>query len=235
MVGIAQTFTYDFLLPNDKKIAFTVGINPITGQINTCPLAPPAWARLEFHQCQSCPLQQTEHPFCPIALSISDLVTTFKDTASYVPCTVTCTSRERTVYKKTTVQEGLASILGLLMAISGCPVMIFFKPLARFHLPFSTVEESLFRIVAVCLLGRYFRRSDCHDTRFDLRDLKNHYSLVQQINKGILQRIQNITELDADNNAIITLTSLGQILELEIDTHIESLHHLFNENGDLFY
>ncbi len=235
MVAVAQTYTYDFLLPNDKRIAFTVGINPITGQINTCPLSPPAWARLEFHQCGSCPLTQTEHLFCPIALSISDLVTTFKDTASYVPCTVTCSSRERTISKKTTVQEGLASILGLLMAISGCPVMLFFKPLARFHLPFSTVEESLFRIVAVFLLGQYFSRSDSPDTRIDLGDIKNHYALVQQVNKGILKRIQHISDLDADNNAIITLHSLGQILELEIDTHIESLHHLFNENGEPYF
>ena len=235
MAGVARTYIYDFLLPNDQKITFSVGIDPITGQINTCPLAPPAWARLEFHQCKPCPLKQTEHPFCPIALGISDLVTTFKNTASYVPCTVTCTSRERTVCKKTTVQEGLASIFGLLMAISGCPIMVFFKPLAHFHLPFATVDESLFRIVAVSLLGQYFRRSDPPDTRFDLRQIKSHYALVQQINKGIFQRIQSITDLDADNNAIINLNSLGQILEIEIDTHIKSLHHLFNEKGNSCY
>ena len=230
MAAGAQTYIYDFLLANEQKITFTVGINPFTGLINTCPLAPPTWARLEFHQCAPCPLKHTEHRFCPIALGISDLVTTFKDTASYVPCTVTCTSTERTVCKKTTVQEGLASILGLLMAISGCPVMIFFKPLARFHLPFSTVDESLFRIVALSLLGQYFRSSNSLDARFDLCDIKNHYALVQQINKGILSRIQSISDLDADNNAIITLNSLGQILELEIDTNIESLQTLFNEN-----
>jgi hypothetical protein len=228
MAAVARSYVYTFLLPDQGKIDFAVTIDPISKQINICPRVAPEWARLGYHQCPPCPLCCTEHPFCPVALSIADLVTTFKDIASHITCTVTCISPERTVTKQTVVQEGLASILGLLMAISGCPIMGFFKPLAQFHLPFASVDESIFRIVAVYMLRQYYRKDGAID-RLSLDDIRNHYALVKQVNKGILKRIQSITDLDADKNAIVTLSSLGQILEMEIDANLESLRHLFRE------
>ena len=228
MAVAARTYVYTFLLSEQRDIDFTITIDPLSQQINACPLVAPAWARLPFHKCIPCPLQETEHPFCPVALSIADLVTTFKDTASYVACTVICASPERTVTKKTFVQEGLASILGLLMAISGCPIMDFFKPLARFHLPFASVDESIFRIVSVYMLRQYYRKGGANEDQLLFDDIKNHYAQVKQVNKGMLDRILDITDLDADKNAIVTLSSLGQILEMEIATNLESLHHLFS-------
>lgn len=47
------------------------------------------------------------------------------------------------------------------------------------------------------------------------------------VNAGILDRISNVSALDADKNALVTLTSLVQILEMEIITNLESLQHLF--------
>lgn len=224
---MARTYVYTFSLPDQHSIDFTVTIDPISQQVNTCPLVAPGWAQLGYHQCPPCPLQCTEHPFCPVALCIADLVTTFKNIASYVKCSVTCVSPERTVTKETIVQEGLASILGLLMAISGCPIMSFLKPLARFHLPFATVDESIFRIVAMYMLRQFYRKDIAKNDQFSLDDIKKHYALVKQVNRGILERILSITDLDADKNAIVTLSSLGQILEMEIDANLESLHYLF--------
>lgn len=228
MKAAVRTYLYTFIFPNRNHLDFSISIDPVSLQITTCPVAAPEWAKLEYRQCLVCPLQNIENPFCPVALNIADLVTTFKTTASFMKCKVICVSAERTVSKDTTAQEGLASILGLLMAVSGCPIMDFFKPLARFHLPFSSVDESIFRIVATYLLRQYYRR----DTGLGgdgllLKEMKNHYALVKQVNKGILERIRSVTELDADQNAIVTLNSLGQILELEIDANLESLQHLF--------
>jgi hypothetical protein len=227
MAEVARTYIYTFLFADRHTITFTVALDAISQEVNTCPLVPPAWARLCYHQCPPCPLHDAEHPFCPVALAVADLVTTFKDTASYIKCTVSCVSPERTVVKETSVQEGLSSILGLLMATSGCPVMDFVKPLARFHLPFASVEESIFRAVSVYMLRLYYRKDRDQEEVLSLHDIKKHYALVKQVNKGLLQRIRSITDLDADNNAIITLTSLSQILEMEIDANLESLQYLF--------
>jgi hypothetical protein len=229
MEATTRVYTYIFTIPERDSISFTVSLDSVSHYSTTCPVVPPEWSRLPYHQCAPCPLTVERHPFCPVALAIADLVTAFRDTASYDQCTVSCVSSERIVTKKTTVQEGLASILGLLMATSGCPIMDFFRPMARFHLPFSSVEESIFRIVAMYMLRQYYRRRP--DERSDpLDEIRTHYSQVKQVNAGMLERIRNITALDADKNALVTLTSLAQILELEIDTNLESLQSLFADS-----
>jgi hypothetical protein len=222
-----RTYVYTFRFPKNRRTTFTININPITNLIHCRPTNTSFWTALDYHQCQICPLELQNNQFCPVALTIDDLVTTFKKTASYTLCTVVCIAPERTYTKATHVQDGLASILGLLMAVSGCPIMDFFKPLARFHLPFSSVDESIFRIVGLSMLWQHYKKSDLVEPQHLGDIIKSRYALVQQVNKGILERINSISELDADKNAIVTLNSLGQILEMELETNIESLHHLF--------
>lgn len=225
----ARVYEYIFTIPAKDPVSFTVCLDSISHYITTCPVVPPEWSRLPYHQCAPCPLTVELHPFCPVALAIADLVIAFRDTASYDQCTVACVSSERTVSKTTTVQEGLASILGLLMATSGCPIMDFFRPMARFHLPFSSVEESIFRIVAMYMLRQYYRRGS-NNTGDPLAEIRAHYDQVKLVNAGVLERIRNISVLDADKNALVTLTSLAQILELEVETNLESLQSFFVES-----
>ena len=221
------TYEYIFTFPTGKQKSFKIALNGVSLSTNTCPVSPPQWARLEHHQCTPCSLSTKVHTSCPAALAISSLVTTFQGTVSHKSCVVSCVSEDRTVTKETTVQEGLASILGLLMATSGCPIMNFFRPLARFHLPFSTVDETIFRVFTTYMLRQYYRQSEGQNCGFELKDIRNQYALVKQVNKGMLERIRDIAQFDADKNAIVTLDSLAQILEMEIDTNLESLQYLF--------
>jgi hypothetical protein len=80
--------------------------------------------------------------FCPVVLNLAGIVEVFRDYFSYESVKVTVTMRERVSWKTTSLQEGLTSLLGLIIVTSGCPVMEHLKPMARFHLPFSTLEPS---------------------------------------------------------------------------------------------
>ena len=113
------------------------------------------------------------------------------------------------------------------MATSGCPSMEILKPLARFHLPFATVEETLFRSVSAYMLRQYFVGLDGGTADFSLSHITNAYKEIQQVNAGILQRIKQAVQSDADANAIVILNNLTQILELEIEDKLESLRPLF--------
>lgn len=226
MDGTVRTHTYTFDLPDGVSISFPISLDPLSHALTTCPLSPPEWSRLRYHQCGPCTLKEDEHPYCPVALHIAELVTAFKDIRSHARCVVSCVSEERTVIKNTTVQDGLASILGLLMATSGCPVLGFFRPMARCHLPFSTVDESIFRVVAMYMLRQYYRKKAVPESD-PLDEIRARYSLVKQVNVGLMDRIRHVSALDADKNAIVTLASLAEILEMEIDTNLESLQHLF--------
>lgn len=189
--------------------------------------APAEWTRLDYEQCRCCPLTADTHPRCPIAMNIMELVESFKDVFSYHDCTVVCESSERTYLKKTSVMEGLSAIFGVIMATSDCPVMEFLKPMARFHLPFSTIEETTVRTASMYLLAQYFKFKDQSGMNFDFKILEKHYAKVQQVNEGLLRRIKSVSSEDADKNAIITLHSLSQFLSMEIDYSLGGLESIF--------
>ena len=187
----------------------------------------PDWTRLDFEQCVCCPLKPVAYPQCPIAVNIMELVGTFKSVFSYHDCMVVCETAERTFSKKTSVMEGLSAIFGVIMATSDCPIMEFLKPMARFHLPFATIEETTVRTASMYLLGQYYRHKDEPGMRFDFKILENHYAQVQQVNEGLLKRINSVGSEDADKNAIITLHSLSQFLSMEIDYSLAGLESIF--------
>jgi hypothetical protein len=191
----------------------------------------PGWTQLSYEQCECCPLSPKTHLYCPIAVNIADLVDRFKDILSHKDCLVVCETAERTYSKKTSAMEGLTSIFGIVMATSNCPVMNFLKPMARFHLPFSSVEETTARSTSLFLLGQYFEYKKGQVKEFDFDRLEKSYSQVQLVNEGLLARIHSLGNRDADKNAIITLHSLSQFLSTEMDFSLTTIAHLF-ERGD---
>ena len=56
--------------------------------------------------------------------------------------------------RETSAQQAMSSVLGLIMATSGCPWTDRLRPMARFHLPFASEAETLYRSVGMFLLAR---------------------------------------------------------------------------------
>lgn len=188
----------------------------------------PEWTRLQNHQCSNCPLTPDGHPYCPVAVNISEVVESCNEMLSYDKCTVYCITRERTYVKESTpIQEGLFSILGLIMATSGCPIMDFFRPMARFHLPFSTIQESMIRSTSLYLLRQYFVNKRGKRPDLELKDLNQIYQKVLLVNEGILSRMRDVTIRDANKNAIMGFHSLSQLFTMEIDQKLSKLEYLF--------
>ena len=212
-------FHYHFAFPDGSVKDYPIALDPSTLSLlrDDMDTAPAEWTRLEFEQCKCCPLSADINPWCPIALNIVELVHNFKDLFSYHDCTVTCETTERSYSKNTSVMEGLSAIFGVIMATSDCPIMEFLKPMARFHLPFATMY----------LLAQYFRFKDQPGMKFDFKTLEKHYAKVQQVNEGLLRRINSVSSEDADKNAIITLHSLSQFLSMEIDYSLGGLESIF--------
>ncbi len=223
---------YRFIFENDREKKFNIAIDPKT-MFNRLP-APdkkPPWTKLEYNQCACCPLNKKTTSYCPIALNIEELVLAFGDVFSSDACDVHCITPERTYMKKTYVQEGLFSIFGLINATSRCPVMDFLKPMVRFHLPFATVDETTVRTFSFYLLGQYFKQQKSNILNINLKKLDKQYEKVQQMNEGILERIRNVTENDADRNAFIILNSLAQLISFEIDDSLSSIEALFKRGS----
>jgi len=221
--------TYKFQFENGKIKQFDILLDPdtITFLAKGTELRPD-WAKLEFHQCACCPITKEAVPYCPIAVNIAELVDEFKDEISSDNCAVQCITPERTYLREAAIQEGLFSIFGIIMATSNCPVMNFFKPMARFHLPFSTIQETIFRSTSIYLLRQYFEYKKGRKPDLELEELDEHYEKVQQVNRGILDRTGSIAKKDADKNAIVILNALAQMLTFEISGGLNSIEYLFD-------
>ncbi len=83
----------------------------------------PSWTQLSFKQCSICPLSPKEHHHCPCAVALIDVVDYFKESISYLEADVTIVTENRSFQKRTSLQMGISSMIGLLMASSGCPVL----------------------------------------------------------------------------------------------------------------
>lgn len=219
---------YEFIFPGGDYQEFELVLDESTmSLVNFNGESKPEWAALAHKQCRCCPLDQAENPYCPIAVNIAELVDNFKENLSIEQCQVKCVTPERTYLKETTVQAGLYSILGIVMATSDCPIMNFYKPMARFHLPFSTTQETVFRSASVYLLQQYFEFKRGRKPDIGMAQLGKQLQQVQQVNIGIIARIRSISIKDADANAIIILDSFAKLLEMAIEKSLSSLEHLF--------
>ena len=117
-------FYYLFQFEDGEKQRFAIFLDPVSLQyLPQRPLKGDEWTRLDHEQCENCPLNPEEVPHCPVALSIKDLVSEFRDKISYNEAKITIQTVERAYFKKTDLQKGISSIMGILMVSSGCPIM----------------------------------------------------------------------------------------------------------------
>ena len=223
------TIHYQFWFDKHDKKDFEIAID-----LKTILMVPPElkskpdWTRLEYKQCKCCSLTKEEYPYCPAAINIALIVDTFKNRISYEKCVVKCITPERIYQKRTSLMEGLSSLLGLVMATSNCPVMFPFKPMARFHLPFSTIEETIARTTSMYLLRQYFVHTNNNIQSLSLKELNDTYNTLKILNNGLLSRIKDIDLMDSDKNAILIFHSLSDLLSMEIDSDLTSIEYLFN-------
>jgi len=191
----------------------------------------PAWTALGFHQCANCPLSTADTPHCPMAVGLVPLVELFDKVRSYDEVTAQVESEERTVTKRTSVQRVLRSLMGLLAASSDCPRIEFLKPMAHYHLPFSTQEETTYRVVSTYLLSQYFLRQQGKAADAGLGGLKANYRELQQVNAKMAARLGAVKVEGGDSsvNALVLLDVFAQSLPESIDQALEELQPAFQK------
>ena len=109
------------------------------------PSALPEWAELDYHKCEHCPLTKETNPHCPVAALLVDYGQRVGRMVSYAQVDLTVEQGPTVTKAKVPAQEALRSVLGLVMATSGCPHMSFFRPLARYHVPLADMELTILR------------------------------------------------------------------------------------------
>jgi hypothetical protein len=187
----------------------------------------PDWIDLAFHQCPNCSLDPTLEPHCPAAVNMVSLVRQFDGTRSYDNTSVVVVTAERKTCSHTTVQRGLCSLIGLLMATSGCPLTTFFKPMARFHLPFANIAETMWRSTSMYVMTQYFKNHSGGSLDFKFEGLHVIYNQVHIVNKAFARRLRAGCEQDAIVNCIILLDKFAKTMPEAITASLAEFRHLF--------
>ena len=210
-------FHYKFRFSDDKVKEFRIELDS-----QTLDLIPkerssyPEWTRLSYRQCPNCPLKESEHPRCPIAANLVDVVDYFKDSLSYDEADTEIATQARTYKKQSSLQHGVSSLIGIYMVTSGCPIMDKLKPMVRTHLPFATLEETLYRVISMYLMAQYFLHKSGREPDWELKNLVKLYEDIRTVNQSFWKRIADIHIEDAVLNAVIHLDCYARFVKLSL-------------------
>lgn len=220
--------TYKIATPDSRERVFNLELDGVTAELTSAPNAnPPPWTELSFHQCEGCPLaKDVKH--CPAALHLASVIDGFADLVSYDHVRVTVDSEERSVIATLSAQQALASLMGLIMASSGCPRTAVFRPMARFHLPFSSESETAYRVASMYLVAQQFKARAGEAADFKLENLESVYRGVHSVNRGMAQRLRAASRQDAIVNAIVLLDVYSSLVPVAIHDILDEVKPAFN-------
>lgn len=190
--------------------------------------APAPWMNLDFHKCPGCTLPSEPGAMCPVAVNLGSVVLPFRDQFSYTPVTTVVTFRGRQIGQKCDLQTGLSSMMGLIMATSGCSLLDKLRPMVYTHQPFAVMEETFFRAISGFLVAQYMRLKHRQTPEFDLEVLKGIYRDINSVNTAFHHRLRGFEGKDANLNALVMLDVFAQMGSFTInDEWLEKISPLF--------
>jgi hypothetical protein len=217
---------YRFDLPDGSQKLLDLTFNAADFRLaNAAPADPPFWTELKFSQCANCPLNAADHPHCPAALHMAPAVESLKALVSFDTVGVTVIQAERTIHAEISAQQAMSSVLGLIMATSGCPWTDRLRPMARFHLPFASEAETVYRSVCMFLLARALVGAG---EAQGFAALEKLYENLHVVNRDMARRLGAATRTDPARNAIALLDSYTTLLPAALESSLEELKPLFD-------
>jgi len=219
-------YTFEFSANSTKS--FHIALDPLTLRIETKNVdSPPSWTRLEYNRCCVCKLDIKEHQHCPIALNLVGFIEEFKDYLSHQEVNVVVKVDEREYVKRLPLQFGLSSLLGAIMVSSGCPTMELLKPNLRFHLPFASIEETVYRSFTMFLLAQFYKYRKGIEVDFDLAEFEKIFTDVGKVNKAFSERLREASTKDASINALVNLHCLGEMTPMTVSDILDEIEQYY--------
>jgi hypothetical protein len=222
----ALTITYRFDLPDGSAKTLELAFDAVDFKLlKPPPDPPPFWTELAFSRCANCPLDERLNTHCPAALQLASALEPLNALVSFDAVGVTVTQAERTAYAQTSAQQAMSSVIGLVMATSGCPWTDHLRPMARFHLPFASEAETLYRSIGMFLLARAIAGTD--EPR-GFAALEALYENLHVVNRDMSRRLGAAGRTDPARNAMALLDAYTALLPAALERSLDELRPLFD-------
>ncbi|MCH8552374.1 MAG: hypothetical protein LAT62_10585 [Natronospirillum sp.] len=228
-----MAFHYQFDIPGHAdRLEYVIATD--RGERGTTRAAKPAkWTRLSYHQCSNCPLDKDTHEHCPAAVDIQKVVEDFSQLPATQKVGVTVDSPARQYYKHTGLEEGLRSLMGLLMANCSCPILNKLKPMAYTHLPFASQEEFIIRSVGTYLLRQYFHHQADRGADWTLTGLVELNNELQLVNQAMWQRVNAGCEGESNLKALLSFFAMASSVSYSLEAQLQKVRHAFMAESDI--
>ncbi|MEP4548094.1 MAG: hypothetical protein ABJ000_18075, partial [Saccharospirillum sp.] len=161
------------------------------------------------------------------AVDMQPIVEDFRSLPGFKKADIVVTTQERQYRKSTGLEEGLRSLMGLVMANSQCPILKNLKPMAFTHLPFATQEEFIFRAVGTYLLRQYYKSHDGQEGDWDLEGLVSLNRELQMVNQALWQRVHTACEGDSNLKALLSFFTLSSSVSYSLESQLLKLRPAF--------
>ncbi len=220
--------SYRYTLDTGQTETFLFRFNADTLEADwPLPSVLPDWALLTFQQCSHCPFTPEDTLFCPLAARLVDVISRLGHLISYDALLVEVDAPERSICLRTSAQRGVSSVLGLIIPTSGCPYTAFFRPMARFHLPFSTQDETFYRAASMYMLAQYFLNEKAETVDLHMDGLTQIYRDMEVVNLKLVERLKAATKGDSTVNAVIILDLFAKSMPFVLEDRLEEFRYLF--------
>lgn len=221
-MNILYIFTFD----DGVELKFDVDLDRVFDKSKDFGSAP-EWTRLGNNQCTNCPLSKDEYSHCPAALDLDRVARDFQKLSAHTKAVVRVMTPEREYTKRTSLEEGVRALMGLIMASSACPIFSELKANARNHLPFASQEEYIIRATSIYLLKQYFVMKDGGTPDWDLKGLVKLNERLQLVNHAFWQRIVGAFQNDSNSKALLSFFSLSSSVTSSLEAQMAKVKPIF--------
>lgn len=187
----------------------------------------PAWTRLSNRKCPNCPLDPAVFTHCPAALDLDRVLSSFQKVPASQKANIRVVAPDREYAKRTPIEDGVRSLIGLIMATSACPVFQELKPNARTHLPFASREEQVLRLASLYLMKQYLVWRDGKEPDWDLRGVVSEHQELQKVNQAFWQRLMSVYEGDANSKALLAFFTISADVAKSLDAQLARMKNVF--------
>ena len=120
--------------------------------------------------------------------------------------------------------------MGLVMVTSGCPVLDYLRPMARFHLPFASPLETSIRSLNMYILAQYLsnRNTGSDSININLDDFENIYAEINSVNNDFSKRLRMAGEKDANLSALTNLDSNATLVSYTLEDALNEIEQYFS-------
>ncbi|MCK4910134.1 MAG: hypothetical protein KAR83_00760, partial [Thermodesulfovibrionales bacterium] len=109
------------------------------------------------------------------------------------------------------------------MAASPCPVLGKLKPLVRYHLPFASLNENVFRVSSMYLLVQFFLARRGAEADWKMKGLAKIYEDIQKVNAGMSERLRLAASKDASLSAIANLDHTASLVPFVVNETLDEI------------